>query len=239
MTVLCIPHAGAGPSVFRPWALEAPEPVEILPLQLPGREARREEPIPTEVPELADALLEGLEPALHRPYALFGHSMGAILAFELARRIEKSRLPKPLHLFVAAYGAPHAYRSPSQVHLLPRRELIEELRRRQGTPEAVLANSELMGYYIPILRADLALCASYRHHHEGALATPISAFAGEDDRDPPPDAVAAWAGLTTGAFKFRLLPGNHSFPSTARPVLLEAIRSDLFGDGGARRATVA
>lgn len=153
--------------------------------------------------------------------------MGALLAFEFARRVAKADLPAPIHLFVAGYGAAHAYRPTSRLHLLPRHELIAALERTGGTPLAVLYHPELVDRFIPILRADMALCDNYRDCGEGPIVTPISAFGGTYDPEVGQEQLAAWSQLTTSTFRLRMLPGDHFFSVAARRSLLDAIQSDL------------
>jgi medium-chain acyl-[acyl-carrier-protein] hydrolase len=227
VTLFCIPHAGAGASVFRSWPDGLPEWMELALIQLPGRESRVGEAFPQDVHEVTDALLEEMDGLLRRPYALFGQSMGALIAFELARQARGVGRPQPLHLFVAAYGAPHRYSLRPGLDELSTSQLTETLRRWQGTPEALLRNAELMAFYIRILRADLALCAGYRYHDDRRLDIGISAFAGMDDPDVGSQALAAWRELTTSTFRMRRLPGRHLFPPAVVPELLRAIESDL------------
>lgn len=226
--LLCLPHAGAGPSIFRGWGRDLPGWVEPHAVQLPGREGRLREPLPRDLKQVADDLAVALEPITEQPYTLFGHSMGALVGFELARRLESDGRP-PLHLFVAGYGAPHVYRSRTRIHLMEHDEVVSELRRTQVTPEAVLDDVDLMRMFVPIVQADLAMCV--RHQCDDLesepLATGVSAFGGAEDDDVPAAAVAAWAELTTGSFRLRLLPGGHFFPTTAQTALLDAIGRDL------------
>jgi medium-chain acyl-[acyl-carrier-protein] hydrolase len=229
MTLLCVPHAGAGASAFREWGRRLPDWLELRAVQLPGREERFREAPATDLKRLADELAARLQPFTDRPYAVHGHSMGALIAFEVARRLEDAGARPPTRVFLAACGAPHAFRSASPLHALPDDELVATLRRRGAVPEQVLDQPELMRLLIPILRADLGMCASYRPG-PGAVAglsAGISAFAGDRDPDVPVSAVAAWADLTGGSFRFRVLAGGHLFPADAQARLHAAIVHDL------------
>jgi medium-chain acyl-[acyl-carrier-protein] hydrolase len=228
MRLLCVPHAGAGASSFRLWGRELPDWLEVHAVQLPGREARLREPLPDDVGALADELAQVLDVRADGRYALFGHSMGALVAFELARRLEAAGRA-PARLFVAGYGAPHVYRSTTRIPAMSHDEVVEELRRTRATPDSVLTDSDLMRIFVPILQADLRMCLRHEYDATGAgpLAAGVSAFGGTEDAEVAPDAIAAWADLTTGSFRLRMLPGDHFFPVTARGAVLEAIAGDL------------
>jgi medium-chain acyl-[acyl-carrier-protein] hydrolase len=226
--LLCLPRAGAGASSFRGWGRELPDWLEVHAVQLPGREGRFREPLPHHVGALADDLAQALDQLTDAPYALFGHSMGALVAFELSRRLEAAGRA-PLRLFVAGYGAPHVYRSTTRIPAMSHDEVVEELRRTPVTPDSVLADPGLMRIFVPIVQADLRMCVRHEYDDTDAvpLAVDVSAFGGMEDDDVAPDVVAAWADLTTGSFRLRMLPGGHFFPVTARVALLEAIAGDL------------
>lgn len=198
-------------------------------MQLPGREERLREPVPTDLAVLADEIVGRIDPLTQTPYALYGHSMGALLAFEIVRRLESVGRPAPTLAFLAGYGAPHLFRSRNRLHTLRHDELIAELRRTRAIPAPVLDEPELMGLLAPILRADLAMCAAYvsRPVDEITVSAGISAFAGADDPEVPVAAVAAWAEVTSGPFRLRVLPGGHFFVADAQALLLEAIGDDL------------
>jgi surfactin synthase thioesterase subunit len=227
--LLCLPHAGAGASVFRAWGRELPGWVELQAILLPGREGRLADPLPGDLTRLADELVPALAPVTREPYALYGHSMGALLAYELARRLEAGGERPPLHLFVAGYGAPHVYRSHTRLHVMEHDEVVEELRRTRTAPEPVLNEPGLMRIFVPILQKDLRLCVEHvsERTESEPLATGISAFGGSEDTEVPAGAVAAWADLTTGPFRLRMLPGGHFFPASARAALIDAIGRDL------------
>lgn len=213
--------------MFRTWAQELSEAIEVVAVRLPGRDNRVNELLPSEVGHLVDAVIAGVGTHLDRSYGLFGHSMGGLLAFEFARRVTRAGLAPPIHLFLAGYGAAHLYHPTSRLHVLPRHELIATLKRDGGTPQVVLDHPELLDRFIPTLRADMALCANYLYEHGNLIDTPISVFGGTEDPEVAPDDLAAWSELTTSTFRLRMLPGNHFFPTTARRDLLEAVQSDL------------
>lgn len=194
---------------------------------LPGREGRLSEPAISRLLPLVEALGSALQPWLDLPFVFFGHSMGALLAFELARRLRGLYAIEPRQLFLSGNAAPQVPDLNPPRHALPEAEFLAELRRLNGTPEAVLQHRELMELMLPILRADFAVCETYVYTPQPLLACPIAAFGGLDDPEIRRDALAAWAEQTQGAFRLRMLPGDHFFLTGARPLLLWAVAHDL------------
>jgi medium-chain acyl-[acyl-carrier-protein] hydrolase len=227
--LFCFPHAGGGASLFRGWADGLPDTVEVCPVQLPGREARFREPAFTRLRPLTEALAGALRPHLDRPFAFFGHSMGALVAFELARRLSRDGGPQPVRLFVSGCAAPTVRRDGRPLHGLPGSAFRKELRRLQGTPAAVLDNDELMRLLLPTLRADFALCETYAFAPGPHLTCAIGAWGGLGDDTVSCRDLAPWRQQTTGRFRLRLLPGDHFFLQTARRLLLRALGRDLVG----------
>lgn len=225
--VFCLPHAGAGASIYRTWANELPPGLQLCAVQLPGRENRLGEPPIDNAAALVRELVSGLRPFLDRPFVVFGHSMGALLAFELSCELRRAGLPQPAHLFLAAHRAPHLPFNQAPVHQLNPREFRAELRRLEGTPEAVLANEELMQIAEPILRADFKLCETYIYEPVEPLDVPLSVFGGERDPKVSAAVLAPWRAHTRAAVSVRVLPGGHLFLQSARAELVSAILSDL------------
>lgn len=226
--LFCLPYAGGAASIYRDWPSLAPPGVGVCAIQLPARERRlREAPLAS-----MSAVLEGLTPALRPwldlPFALFGHSIGALIAFELTRRLRRDKGPQPDWLFVSACTAPQLARPSHQpLHDLPRDELVAELRRLQGTPEAVLDHPELLDLLLPALRADFAVWETYRYTDEPPLACPLTAVGGRDDPEVSEEGVRAWAQQTTGPFDAHLFPGDHFFLRPAQDQLLEVVNRHL------------
>lgn len=226
-SLLCFPHAGAGPSVFRAWTgLFEPE-VEVVAVALPGKEARFREPVPAGLDALVDDLAQALAPRLDGRFALFGHSMGALVAYELARRLRRAGRAQPERLFVSAFRAPHVPQLRPALHALPEALLLAEMHRLDGTPAEVLGQPELMRALIPGLRADLALCERYRHRPEPPLAVPITCLGGLTDRRVSRFELYAWRLHTRADFRLRYLPGGHFFPYQAPSLVRRAVCADL------------
>jgi len=204
-----------------------PPEVEVCAVQLPGRETRlREKPF-VRLPALVQALTESLRPYLHEPFAFFGHSMGALISFELAREFRRARLPDPVHLFVSGYRAPHLPDPDPPIHQLPVSAMVIELRRRYDTPETLIQNLELLELFLPLLRADLAVCETYLYSPEDALNSPISVYGGSEDPKVGPRELTAWRSQTRGAFDLRMFPGKHFFLQTAESFVMGSLKHDL------------
>ena len=174
---------------------------------------------------LVDALAIALAPLLDQPFALFGHSLGALVSFELARRIRRQYGVHPARMFVSAARAPQLPHRGASIHNLPEREFIAELRTLNGTPGAVLDHKELMEIMLPLLRADFALYENYAYSTDRPLNCPISAFGGlHDDRLNDSD-LEAWRAQTSGPFSLRMFPGDHFF--LKQPLLLRVLSQEL------------
>lgn len=229
--LLCFPFAGGGASTYRAWPDALSPEVEVWPVQLPGRENRLAEPAARDLRALAGTLVGVFRPHLAVPYALFGHSMGAMIAFELVRQLRAQGMPEPAHLFVSAHAAPHlGDRAP--VHDLPTLVFLDVLRAYNGTSQSVLDHPELLELLLPNLRADFALFETYRYREEPPLQCPMSVFGGVDDSSVPVGRLQPWKRHTTGPFRLRLLPGNHFFLQSACASVTRAILEDLRGGGG-------
>jgi medium-chain acyl-[acyl-carrier-protein] hydrolase len=227
LRLFCFPYAGGAASIFYPWPDDLPLDVAICPIQLPGRENRLGEPLFTRLSPLMQVLAQAIRPHLDLPFAFFGHSMGAIISFELARQLRKQGDPGPVQLFVSGNQAPQIACRDSPIHQLPEAEFIEEIRKFSGIPEAVLQNTEFLQLFLPILRADFAIHDTYTYTADETLACPISAFGGLQDKEVSRDDLAAWRDQTRSTFRLRMLPGDHFFLHSARTPLLQAISQDL------------
>ena len=231
--LFCLPYAGAGASVFRPWVDLLPPEIELCAIQLPGREERSREERFTRIDPLVEDLARHLEGSLDRPFALFGHSMGSVIAYELACFLRRAGLPEPLHLFVSGRRAPQVPYGRDPVHGLDEEAFIRKLRELNGTPEEVFQHPDLLAYVLPTLRADFAICETYAYRSEAPLRCPISAFGGQGDAEVSEEGLAKWGQLTAGGFRMELFPGGHFFVHECRQRLLATLVDDL------RRTTAA
>ncbi|MBP2645992.1 MAG: Oleoyl-(acyl-carrier-protein) hydrolase [Firmicutes bacterium] len=229
LRLFCFPYAGGGASVFREWVDSFPMEIDVCPIQYPGREKRMTEAPFTLMEPLIDALVSGLQSEFNIPFAFFGHSLGALISFELVRRLLK-RGVSPIHLFISGYRAPVIARRKPPMHLLPDAEFVERLRDYNGTPEAVLANSELMRVLLPTLRADFALHETYVYSPAVPLSCPISAYGGMEDPEVKYKDLILWEAQTIGNFKVHMFPGNHFYIHNNRKELASSIIKDLTVD---------
>jgi medium-chain acyl-[acyl-carrier-protein] hydrolase len=225
--LVCLPHAGGGASAFGDWPDLLPERVEPVAIQLPGREDRQEEPPYTALRPLVRVLTQVLRPYLGVPVALYGHCAGGVLAFELARELRRRLGAEVRHLFVSSVGAPGVAAAPEPVSCLPDAALRERLRAMGGTPEAVLANEELLRLTLPGIRADFALWEGYEYADGPPLRCPLDVFAGLNDAGLRAADLEAWRRHTEGPFRLRMLPGGHFLVTEAAADLTRAIAEEL------------
>lgn len=226
LRLFCFPYAGGRAGVYRNWAASLSPQVEVLPVQLPGRETRLRETAFSSVRPLVEALGPALLPLLDRPFAFFGHSMGALISFELARWLRRVGAAAPEQLFVSARIAPQLPDPDPPTYNLPEAEFIEEVRRLNGTPEEVLRHEELLRLLLPLLRADFSICQTYRYEEEAPLNCPIKAYGGLNDLTVTRRLLEGWGEQTAGPFMLRMMPGDHFFLHTSQ-MLLQTLGHDL------------
>ena len=229
LRLFCFPYAGAGALIFRNWSDGMPADVEVCPVQLPGHGTRLIERPFTRLTLLVEALAPALAPLLDRPFAFFGHSLGALIGFELARLIRRQYGVHPFRVFVSGGRAPQIPHLDRSIHALPDKEFLAELRRLNGTPRELLDHEELMEVMLPILRADFAMYETYLYSAEPPLDCPISAFGGLQDRRVSISDLEAWRTQTSATFSLRMFPGDHFF--LKQPLLLQALTQELNADG--------
>lgn len=227
MRLFCLPYAGGSPLIFCDWPSALPENIEVCPIQLPGRGMRLGETPFTRLGPLIESLVPALRPFLDKPFALFGHSMGGLICFELTRALRLRFGVEPQCLFLAGRQPPPVSDRTAATYNLPEREFIDQLRYLNGTPPEFLEQPELMRMVVPLLRAEFELCQTYVHAPGPPLTCPISVFGGLDDDEVMYEDLKNWRAFTTGEFSLRMLPGDHFFLQTAQAQLLEMISDDL------------
>lgn len=215
LRLLCFPPAGGTTAPFFAWSKRLPASWEVHMSQMSGRERRLHEPRLTRLAPLIERLVTAIAPLLDRPFALYGHSLGALVAFELARALRRRRLPVPQHLFVAAATAPHGARKAPHIHHLPKVPFLAEMERRWGLlPEAVRTSPELLDFFWPILQADLEILETYLYEPEPPLPCAITVYWGEKDPSMTCDDVEAWRSQTSGDFSVAAFTDGHFFPQS-------------------------
>jgi pyochelin biosynthetic protein PchC len=224
--LFCFPHAGGAASYFHPWSAALAPGIEVLAVQYPGREDRAAEPCLTTVADLADQIHAALGPSLPGTFAFFGHSMGAILAFEVARRITREQGRGPAHLFVSGRPAPPRYRH-RNLHRAGNPALIAELRSLGGTDPRILQASDVLDLILPTMRADYTASETYRFDPGPPLSCDLTAMTGDRDATNTTQDAAAWSAHTTGTFHLQVYPGGHFYLDDCRTQVLKLISSAL------------
>ena len=227
LRLFCFPYAGGSAAIFHKWAASLPQNIEVCPIYLPGRGHRSKEKAFTDIDSLVESTAESILPSLAEPFAFFGHSMGALICFELARYLRRGNHPQPLHIFVSGRSAPQIQTYERITYNLPDDEFISELRRLDGTPHEILEHAELLALMLPILRADFALTQRYEYKDEPPLDCSISALGGLEDYEVTKTQLESWREQTSSRFTLHLFAGNHFFVNTARSFLLPVISQEL------------
>ncbi|WP_405162782.1 alpha/beta fold hydrolase [Nocardia sp. NBC_01499] len=220
--LICFPHAGGSATFYFPVSRALSPAIDVLAIQYPGRLERRNEPCVEDIHELADLVVEQLAPWLDRPVTLFGHSLGATLGFEVARRLEAEGVT-PLTLFASGRRAPSTHRD-EYVHRYGDDALIEQIGRMSGTDARVLGDEEMLRMILPTIRGDYKAAETYRMRPGPPLACPISVLTGDEDPEVTLDEAQAWEGHTSGGFELTVFPGGHFFLTDHVAAVLEQIK---------------
>jgi medium-chain acyl-[acyl-carrier-protein] hydrolase len=227
--LICFPYAGGGSTAFADWRRLMTGPVELVGLTLPGREARFAEPLLDSVNAASQDIGESIAPLLDRPFVLFGHSLGALIAFETSRWLRRVGLKEPSLLIVSGAAAPHLPIKRKNIHALPDDEFISELRRFNGTPAEILDNTDLMALILPAIRADFMAFESYKYAKELPLSCPLITFAGRSDPDATPEDLQEWRQHTTGTLGSFVFSGDHFFLKSQQSEVIRTVVRCLTG----------
>lgn len=231
MRLFCLSYAGGGASAYRNWLRRSSESLDIVAVQLPGRENRMAEPLLTSMEDLVTQVSKEIAQALDRPFAIFGHSLGARVAFEVIRELRRCGQPLPSHLFVSGSRSPEIP-EPRPLHHLGDDDFVRELRRFSGTPQVILQNEELMELFLPILRADFTIDETYRYTVAPPLPVSIIAFHGSDDDEATLEEMEGWQRHTASNFRLRTIRGGHFFIQDAWRDVLDDICETLMPSNG-------
>ena len=221
LRLFCFPYAGGSMANFRTWADGLPATVEVWAATLPGRGAYLNVPTFTRIEPLVQAMMQVILPYLDRPFAFYGHSLGALISFELAR------LRCPEHLFISGRWAPQDANPDLPSYDLPEDKFMEEVRRLNGIPAELLEQQEILELLLPALRADLEVNETYTYVPAPPLNCPISAFGGLQDPKADRNALIGWKKQTTASFIVRMLMGDHFFLQMQQPLLLAMLSQEL------------
>ncbi|MER5772860.1 alpha/beta fold hydrolase [Streptomyces sp. NPDC002039] len=219
--LVCLPHAGGSAPYFLPVSKALSPALDVAAVQYPGRQDRRDEPGIENIADLADAVTDALLPWADRPLIIFGHSMGATLAFEVALRLEGKDIV-PLAVFASGRRAPSRHRD-ERVHLRSDDDLIREIQSLSGTQAAVLGDEEILRMVLPAIRSDYKAAETYRYETGPKLRAPIQAHFGVDDPKVSPDEARAWEEHTTGTFELQTYPGGHFYLNQQSGRVIDAI----------------
>ncbi|MGD1952481.1 MAG: thioesterase II family protein [Leptolyngbyaceae cyanobacterium] len=214
--LFCFPYAGGGAWIYRNWGQALPESVEVYSVELPGHGQRlTEEPL-TQLDALIASLANAMKPYLNKPFACFGHSLGGLIAFELIKYLHRDTQIYPFNFWISATRAPHVSNPNPLIHTLPDNDLIDEIRRYNGTPAKILENPEFMKLLLPALRADFTILETYSYREHPPLPCPVTAFWGEKDTITSESEVVAWRQHTSNKFSTQGFAGDHFFVHTQK-----------------------
>lgn len=225
--VICFPHAGGTASAFRTWPLGLPADTGVLAVRYPGREDRLRDPFPSGLEALADDIADALGDLTRYRLVLFGHSMGASVAHEVALRFQKQGCP-PAALCVSGRRPPHGLVGQRQFCGTDE-EIIADVVRFDESRAPVFADPDLRDLVLPAVRADYRLVDDYTGGDRPPLDCPVYGYTGDDDPEVTPEQMHEWADMTTGAFRLRVLPGGHFYLRTEEEALLADMK-DVLGE---------
>jgi len=227
LRLFCFPYAGGSAYGFRSWQRHFPPDIDLCLVHLPGRGKRIGEQMFTRlrllVQTIADLIMREPQP----PYALFGHSMGALISFELARELRRRRFAAPQRLFLSGRGAPNVASREAPIFNLPEEAFIAEVRKFNGTPKGVFDHPETMKFFLPVLRADLEMLDTYEYHPEERLSCPITVYGGQQDKDVDVENLRAWEEHTSASCNLRIFTGDHFFIHSPGIGFVDAFRRDV------------
>lgn len=223
LRLFCFHYAGGSASIFRQWSKDIIKEVEVVAIQLPGREERFDEPQLSNICEVIDNLCLNFADYTNKPFIFFGHSIGAMIAFEFTRALRKHSMLQPKHLIISGAKAPQVPITKSPIHSLPTVKFIEELKKYNGTPDHIINDEEMMSIFIPTLRADFCVAETYKYIGEEPFNHPITAFGGLNDDTFDSQNLQKWQTQTTSSFESYFFPGDHFFINSSYDKVIKIV----------------
>lgn len=227
LRMVCFPHAGASTMTYYPWRSALAGRIEVCVVDPPGRVGRADDRLASTVAELLSLVEQRAQPLLRPPYVLYGHSLGALLAFEIARRLS-AQGRAPALLVVSGRNGPSVPAAIDPIHGLPDEQFLQAVEQMDSSMPALRHQPELAQLFLPVLRSDLTLAETYEYHDGPPLSCPVLSIQGEDDPVVSRPGVKTWAAHTTGRCTFRWMPGEHLFHLTGGASFLAELSELIF-----------
>lgn len=234
--LFCFSYAGGTGELYRQWQRPLQQSCRVCPVELPGRGSRFGEPFARSIPEAAASIAAAIGPYSHARYALFGHSLGSVMALETARTLQRDNMPMPAAIVVSGRFPPHAQATRKRFHTVPDAALLDEMRRLGGTPEEILNNKEIIEMLLPVVRDDFRLLETFDSPQLPRVDAPIHVCCGRDDEDSPVALLERWEEVTSASCSITLFQGGHFYINESRDALLRHIEA-VMRDVGGHRAT--
>lgn len=226
--VFFFPFAGGGAGIYYQWAKDFPSNIEVCCVNLAGREKRFLEKAESNFSNLISDLYRAILPYTNKPFAFFGHSMGALISYELAILFRKNSNILPSCLFLSARSAPHIKHNQEHIHNLPDDLFVERLHKRyNGIPSVIMSEKDLLNLFLPTLRADIKMVELHEHKEKEALSCPIVAFCGSEDNIATKENVSSWKDYTLSNFDIEIIEGDHFFINTSKSIIINKIISTI------------
>jgi surfactin synthase thioesterase subunit len=223
--LFCFPYGGGNPAFYQNWEVYLSDYFQICPVQLPGRGIRFSEPSYTDIRALVRDIVAAIQPYLSNRFSFFGHSMGALVSFEVARLLQSKSLSLPENVFVSGYHAPHIPDPGRKIHHLPDDEFLDGIADMNGLPDELVQNREFLSVFLPALRADFTMCETYKYQSGEKLKSSIVALGGSDDPEAREEHLRKWQEQTIREFSLHILDGDHFYIHRKEMEIIQIIKN--------------